>query len=60
MKTITLNGGNFGGETFSVRDVDVKKPLFKIDADGGRWVYDYALNARTDTAEFVRYEAPRS
>jgi hypothetical protein len=48
---VTLNGGNYGG---TVLDVPENTDLIVIQSSvGDFWLYDYALNSGTVTAEFT-------
>lgn len=57
MATITLSGGNFGGETREVSDVEALNLLRITDDAGVVWVYDPSASATDGEAVFCRCES---
>lgn len=51
MKTITLNGGNFGAMQIEAEDGVNKVGV--LAPDGATWCYDFALHKKSATADFV-------
>lgn len=53
-KTITLSGGQFGGETILTKEfIDGKVSI--TDNDGNVWIYDATCSNIADSAEFVQF-----
>ena len=51
MKTITLNGGNYGGTVVEIED-DTDTMLVP-DGSGSLWTYSLYRHAETDTADYI-------